>query len=161
MSAVEAMRLDGAANRVRMKAELSGARADLPVLGENQAADVGNLFGRDRCSLPVRKRIDESSQPPPKTAGQGQPPGLKQTLRGAREAQAGAGKVLARVGERIAGHSLISERGLRTLIRQASGRPALAIGSLPVTVIKAAFLGLLMVEVGGAALQTASGSSTR
>lgn len=160
-AAAEAMRLDCASDGVRMKAELSGDRADLPVLGEEQSADVGNLFGRDHCSLQVRKRIDEPSQPPAKTAGQSQPSGLKQTLRGARETQTGAGRGLPGVSDQVASHSVISERSLRTLIRHARGGEAPAIRPLPVAMIKAAFVGLLMAEIGGAALNTASRPATR
>jgi len=56
--------LDRAAYRLRVQVELVRDGADLPVFSKEEAANFGNLFGRDHGSLQVIKRIDKKPQAP-------------------------------------------------------------------------------------------------
>lgn len=53
---LEALGLKRTPNRVRMKVEFGGDGADLPMLGEEQAANGGSLFGRDHRFIRDREK---------------------------------------------------------------------------------------------------------
>src|SRR5262245_55313102 len=59
LPSAEALSVDRMAHGLRMQLELSRDGADLPVLGIIEAANFGNLFRGDHCSLQVIKRIDK------------------------------------------------------------------------------------------------------
>ena len=53
---MESLSLKRAPNGVRMKLEFSGDGADLPMLGEEEAANGGNLFRRDHRFIQDREK---------------------------------------------------------------------------------------------------------
>ena len=59
LAPVDAIRFQRPSDGLVMQTRFGGNRARLPVLGEVQMADPGDLLGGDRRSPTVRKRVDE------------------------------------------------------------------------------------------------------
>src|SRR5579871_2154276 len=142
---MEALHLDGLANRIRMHAQLAGNRADLPMLGVKVAANLGAGFRCDhrRRSSPgsgdAGKRIHPATAPSADNAAQ------ERSAAGCNAYLTGTG---CRKGDRNG-----------TLIRHARWFPV-AVLPLPVAMVEPSFRAALVTAVGSPPLLEPRRSAT-